>query len=372
MILRGLCASPSYTELLTQPPALRISSRVRASWLVSCLPALFVLFAIAAQAQRYDKIVVFGDSLSDTGNDALLMQAQYGFPFPSPFMGNQYLGLYTLGRFTDGPDTFPPSFGYYGVWVEELARALPAHPQVRPSLLGGTDYAYGYANTYDGTTPLTFTVPYTINVLNVRQQIEQYLAANPHIDNHTLFIVWGGANNLTEAALTQPTLNDMIVAADDGATEQAGNIQLLINAGATQFLIPNVPDLGMVPRFNGGPYSGLFTVLSEMYNGTLAGGVAVLPAANPTKNLTINTFDVFGLLHQIVNSPGSYGLLDVTAPSQSEWVNPDTHLFWDDLHPTTHGHFLLGEGALEAIEPPGCVMVMPSGRYAGSTASGCR
>ena len=177
---------------------------------------LMFVVAIAAQAQQYTKIVVFGDSLSDTGNDAIVFTETYGFPFPSP------LGDYTLGRFTDGPDTLPPAMRYFGVWVEQMAAALPAHPAVLPSLIGGTNYAYGYANTFDGTTLFNVTgTPYTIVVQNVGEQIEQYLAKHPKIDSHTLFVVWGGANDLTEAVGAADAPAKII----DGAVTQVANIQ---------------------------------------------------------------------------------------------------------------------------------------------------
>ena len=44
-------------------------------------------------------------------------------------------------------------------------------------------------------------------------------------------------------------------------------------------------------------------------------------------------------------------------------VNPDTYLFWDDIHPTTRGHDILALDALSLIEPslcetaPGCTTV---------------
>ena len=67
----------------------------------------FVALAAAAlmpsPADAFDELVVFGDSLSDTGN---------------------------AGRFSDGP-----------VWVEGVANGLEL--SVRPSEVGGTNYAIG-------------------------------------------------------------------------------------------------------------------------------------------------------------------------------------------------------------------------------------
>src|SRR5579875_1640425 len=114
------------------------------------LPALLVLCCAFVAQGQYTRIVVFGDSLSDTGNDAVLSYEKYSVAIPGPAAD------YTLGRFTDGPDTLPPAERYFGVWVEQLAAALPSHPAVVASLLGGTNYAYGYAKTGTGSSVLTF------------------------------------------------------------------------------------------------------------------------------------------------------------------------------------------------------------------------
>ena len=357
-----LCVRSS-ADLSIQPLTAKARARRR---VLRLFPALLVLLAaIAAQAQQYTKIVVFGDSLSDTGNDAIVFDMTYGFPFPSP------LGDYTLGRFTDGPDTLPPAEHYFGVWIEQMAATLPAHPAVMPSLIpGGTNYAYGYSNTFDGTTLFNLTgTPYTIVVQNVGNQIAEYLATHPKIDSHTLFVVWGGANDLTEAVGAK----DAPVQIVDGALAQVGNIQRLIHAGATQFLIPNLPDLGSVPRFNTSPTdSTAFHDASVLYNTTLDAGVSLLPILNFGRHLTIQKLDVYSLLKRIISSPASYGLANVTDSSQGLPVDPDTYLFWDDLHPTTRGHNLLGEAALEAIEPRGCLVLAAPGEYVGAAAPGCR
>jgi len=370
MSLRELCVSYPAEEPPIQPSTIRACSRGRAGRSLLRILSALLLVALGAQAQQYTKMVVFGDSLSDTGNDATLFVDVYGFPFPSPYIGTTYTGLYTLGRFTDGADTFPPAQNYFGVWVEQLAAALPAHPAVTASLQGGTNYAYGYGNTFNGTTVFNVTgTPFTIIVDNVGQQIDDYLATHPKIDNHTLFVVWGGANNLTEA-VGGPNAVQMIV---NGAIAQVGNIQRLINAGATQFLVPNLPNLGSVPRFNMSPTdSAAFNQASVLYNATLDTGVSLLPILNFGRRVTIHRFDVYSLLKNIIAQPGNYGLLDVTNSSQSELVDPDYFLFWDDLHPTTRGHNLLGQAALKVIEPAGCLKQVAPGEYVGVQAPGCR
>ena len=105
---------------------------------------------------------------------------------------------YTLGRFTDGADTLPPALNYFGVWVEQMAAALPAHPAVTASLQGRNELRVWVLRIRcSGTTLFNLTgTPFTIDVDNVGQQIDDYLATHPKIDNHTLFVVWGGANNL--------------------------------------------------------------------------------------------------------------------------------------------------------------------------------
>jgi phospholipase/lecithinase/hemolysin len=51
------------------------------------------------------------------------------------------------------------------------------------------------------------------------------------------------------------------------------------------------------------------------------------------------------LFNNVVASPSKYSLVDVTASSQGIDVDPDTYLFWDGLHPTTHGHSILAVAA---------------------------
>lgn len=304
---------------------------------------LFSLGPSLAHAKDYTRIVVFGDSLSDTGNVAHLTEAKYGFRVPGP------IADYTDGRFTDGSDTIRPAQNYFGVWIEQLAATLPSRPEIRNSLDGGTNYAYGFATTGSGTTTFAFgpSNSFSVQVDNISQQITDYLATHPQINDSTLFVVWGGANDLLSAT----SENDII----NAAIQQTLNVQRLLNAGATQILVPNLPPLGLVPRFNGSPLTSLpASAASALYNSWLATGVAVLQDFYTHRNIHIFQLDVFSLFNQIVGAPATFSLMNVTVSSQGLPVDPDTYLFWDDLHPTTHGHNILAHAAASLLRIHEC------------------
>ncbi len=303
---------------------------------------LLVLSAAFAHAQAYTSIVVIGDSLSDTGNDTNLSTAKYtaAAAVPAPATG------YTQGSFTDGTDTFPAARLYNGVWIKQLAALLPAKPAIVDSLDGGTNYAYGFAFTGSGTTPFSYgpANAFSFPVNNMGLQLTTYLATNPKITSKTLFVVWGGANDLLNATSA--------AAVQTAATNELGIIQTLITAGATDFLIVDLPPLGFIPRLQG--TGSNITALNQAaagFNQALQAGVAAFPAANSGKTLHLYSVDVFTLFSAIIAAPSTYGFTDVADSSQLLSVNPDTYLFWDGLHPTTAGHHLIAMAALAAISP---------------------
>src|SRR5437773_1349091 len=99
------------------------------------LPAILATLALAsvpAGASPYTSMIVFGDSLSDSGNDALLVGST-----AQVITGNTYIpgNPYAPGTtFSNGP-----------VWASDVASALNV-PLV-PSVAGGTNFAFGGATT---------------------------------------------------------------------------------------------------------------------------------------------------------------------------------------------------------------------------------
>ena len=324
----------------------RTLSRSRFGLLIAF--AMLWFFPGLVGAQTYTSIVVFGDSLSDTGNAAAQSKAKYTIngQVPGPATG------YTDGRFTDGTDTVPAAHNYNGVWVEQLAALLTTHPAVTNSLAGGTDYAYGFATTASGSTVFTYGPGNSLSFVidNMGQQVTNYLATNPTITNKTLFVVWGGANDLL-AAVTSTNPQATISAA---VAQEATLVQRLIAAGATDIIVPNLPPLGLIPRNNGSPaFAAAANQASAAFDQGLAASLGSLPGLNPGKTLHIYQLDVYALLKTVVGPPIGGGFVNVTASSQfNSTVNPDTYLFWDDLHPTTAGHQLIALSALTLLGSP--------------------
>jgi phospholipase/lecithinase/hemolysin len=161
-------------------------------------------------------------------------------------------------------------------------------------------------------------------------------------------VVWGGANDLLNA-----TSESEII---DAGINQTVNIQRLIDAGATQLIVPNLPPLGLVPRLNGSPTtSAAATKAAALYNEVLAGGISVVLDVNRRKHLNLVQLDVFTLFDQIVADPAAFELVNVTTSSQGEAVDPDKYLFWDSIHPTTRGHNILAAVAGELLGEKTCV-----------------
>ncbi len=311
------------------------------SWLALLLVAMS---GAGLSAQTYTSIVVFGDSLSDTGNVAHLTEAKYTLAgrVPSP------VANYTNGRFTDGADTLPYARNYFGTWVEQLAATFPAKPKVINSLDGGTNYAFGSATTNTGTSTFTYgpNGAFSVTVDNMGQQVANYLATSPTITNHTLYVVWGGVNDL----LSSTSYTDITAA----VAHESSIIQQLINAGATDFMVPNLPPLGAIPRLNNSPVNAQRATSAALtFNQALATALAELPAANPGRALHLYPLDIYGLFRSVLNAPSAVGLTNLTYGSQTiTTADPDTYLFWDDLHPTTAGHHLIALAAATLLSSP--------------------
>ena len=300
-----------------------------------CLMVLgtLLILPLPAWAGPITQLVVFGDSLSDTGNAFALTNSTY----PPPSFG------YDAGRFSNGP-----------IWVEQLASRLGV-PTPTPSSKGGTDYAFGGATT--GSTPLgdllgtppgysPLTTPsgqFIANVPTIPTQVSTYISSlnGGRPGPGSLFLLWGGANDFFDGQ-TDPSVP---------AKNIANEITALIGAGGKDFLVPNLPDLSKTPfglTSSSNVQAGL-QALSLGFDFYLGQDLAQVAAANP--GVRIASLDVFTFFQQIQKNPSKFGLSNVTDMAITNPTAASGYLFWDDVHPTTVGHGLLADAAFDAVTP---------------------
>ena len=300
-----------------------------------------LLFSSAASAGQFDKVVVFGDSLSDAGNLSLATAPQIQPPL----------------RFTTNP----------GVTTAEIVAANLGLP-ITPSLLGGTDYAVGGAglnnNAVAGPIP---TLP---------QQLQEYLGATGgKADSRTLYQVWGGANDIFFLTGTSTDPNVLAGGTVAAATTEVKLLGQLQAAGAKYVVVYNLPDIGKTPEsLAGGPAAEAGgTQLSLAFNGVLNAGITQL-SNNGLNVIPVNTF---ALLNEVIANPSAYGFTNVTQPacgagSSSVQCGPagsglpytyaagtnQTYLFADGVHPTTAAHALLGQYVTSLLRAPGQISLL--------------
>ncbi len=325
-------------------------------WLT--LLAIVLAGVSAARAQLttpYSQIIVFGDSLSDTGNDADVSDDKFGFRVPGPGPGGVI--NYTDGRFTSGSDTDPAASLHAGVWHEQLAKLFLGMPAAKASLDGGLDYAYGGATTEDGTRTLDFTDNLGIDVNNMGRQVTDYLTTHT-ADPAALYIVWGGANDLFVADKSA-----LVTTAKKAAKREVALLTKLAQAGAVNFLVPNLPRIGNTPRYNGAPSDiDAYNTACQAFSTRLDKLIPKLEATLAEQGITVNVtrLDVFGLFGRLLVNQQAYNFYNILDESKGESAKADKYLFWDDVHPTTSGHYQLALEAYTALTGRPLVQVAPN------------
>ena len=296
----------------------------------------------------FSQIIVFGDSLSDTGNVRDRTDSKTGgtVEFPSGTFN------YSDGRWTNSSDTDPGSPTYVGVWHEQLARTFLNIPVATYSLSGGSNYAFGGATTNDGTHEETVVSTdifgdVTITIDDMGKQMDDYLASHA-IDPNALYVVWGGGNDLFN--------DDSAANVTATAARATALMERLAHAGAKFIMVPNIPPLGLIPKYANDPakqrsLSAAATDYREQLKANLTASISDLAAQGITP--TIYPVDAWTNTIRVMTYPEVYGFLDIRNVARGDAAaNPDDFLFWDEKHPTTAGHYQTAKGAHDALTLP--------------------
>lgn len=298
---------------------MNMSFNLRSLRLRALVAGALAMVALASQAAP-SKLVVFGDSLSDNGNASALV-GQFGVDLPAE--------PYYEGRFSNGPVAVEVMASRLGLTLENHAFG---------GALSGVDNRIDALGLLDGT--------------GVQGQINSYLGDKQgKTDASALYVVWGGANDF----LSSPTPGTVTTVVNN----LVQNVNLLYQAGARDFFIPNLPDLSTTAsaiKAGGAQQAGAHQ-LSVDFNTALAQAMAGLQGS--LQGAHIQVFDTFATLATVRADFIGQGF-NVT---QGCWdgdmfgqgtlcADPSKYYLWDGLHPTAAVHQAVGEAFAQAVAVP--------------------
>jgi phospholipase/lecithinase/hemolysin len=290
---------------------MRLSTLSRCFGTIAAASLVFAAAPAAASATLFSGLYVFGDSLSDNGN--LFALTGGAFP-PAP---------YYQGRFSNGP-----------VAAEVLANRLGLLPsQFHDMAIGGAQTGTG--GQFPGS-----------GMLNQVAGFGSVLAG-ANADGGALYMVWGGANDLRGGVSIADVISNL-----------SSIVTTLHGFGATKFLLPNLPDLGLTPEAReasdvapGVTASAAASGVSTLFNQQLAMAYGDLAALWGDEQFYYA--DAFGAQHAITDGSPGNGFSNVSSGCITTLgCNPANFLYWDQIHPTAAAHQILGDQMLAAVSVP--------------------
>jgi outer membrane lipase/esterase len=294
-------------------------SRFLTGGAVAALAFAACAFAGSASAQTYNRLVVFGDSLSDNGNLYLISG---GTQPPSP--------PYYQGRFSSGR-TFVELLGFNAA-------------NFNGSVAGSINYAFGGSRT-DASTGVPF------GMLN---QLSRYTAAGGRFGSSDLVSVLGGANDIFQGLPAAGASASPVAAITPVVTGAAANVNTLVNsvagAGAGTILVTNLPKLSLTPQFRGTAAAPLADYAVTTFNTALQTGLTTTAAAQPGSNIIM--MDLFKVGDTLAANPGLFGITNITQPcfnGATVCSNPDSYFYFDGVHPTAAGHRIIAQLATDYL-----------------------
>ena len=299
-------------------------------------------------ARTYEQIVIFGDSLSDTGN----LSKALGGVFP-PFP-------YFQGRFSNGP-----------IWVDQLVPKLGLNStQVLNFAVGGA--TTGRLNV--GSLLAGSTLP--IKLPGLLDEVDAFTALNPKGANpKSLYVVFAGGNDFLALP---PTLFqglamgnlESFIGLSGAIVQSVQNIATAVTnlalQGAGTIAIANLPNLGRTPLPIQQGTSLVATAFSIGFNVVLEKTLEQLERSLRAKSLAVDLVqvDLFSLGESIAKRPQKFGFTNLTDPLIKQLANnpknPQGFFSWDNFHPTTQVHTLIADTFARSLSKPTASTVLAS------------
>ena len=448
--------------------------------MIFCMLFIFDSQVMASAQHPINKIVIFGDSLSDIGNTQFLLQTLNN----QPDKGAEYLvypamrdierdidktnlpnfikrwmkqhadivaldvatkmqSVIAKGGFPVLPSNPPYYTGHFSnscVWDEYLADALQLQRKLTINTASKEDTRYFDNRAFGGSWTVVRDHEFWQEIEDaflhhdVLERIKDafidliegkyvppgldfivdaYLNEHPSsIDQNTLFFIFDGGNDYLNY-INFPHADDAQVMqhyTTNVVNAMIENMNKLLDHGAKNIMLFNMPDLAKTPRFIKSEQADVVNRVIQMHNKLLLQAVETAQRQHPDINIML--FDLYDQLNDILAHADNYGYkitdqacvvsglmlrqspavnrfqnnpeLDVAAtlgapvglsavqslevaqssidqaqamhnitcdnPAVTITNNPDDYVFFDSVHPTTKSHRLIAERVLQLLQ----------------------
>jgi len=302
------------------------------------LPLCLALFLLRA-SYGSERLVVFGDSLSDIGNSFAATGGQLPPGPPDGTYGETFdgTGALFLGRFTDGRnwvDYFPSVAKHSGIQISAVTAYLQDPNNTNDN---ATDFAISGSTSGD-LNGLDAALP------SFPAQISAYLARlGAKSAAEDLCVIWIGANDF--AAQINPLKT---------ASNIKDGIAQLVGAGAKNFVVITIPDISLTPQIKAQGGATILAAKRFVFTANLALEVELLRFAL-LHGISMDLVDINAIFVPIVFEPTRFGFTNsvdfayepLTGPLLV--TDPNDYVFWDGFHPTTNVHHIAADFIFKAV-----------------------
>jgi phospholipase/lecithinase/hemolysin len=276
----------------------------------SFLTAFFAcIFSTSLLANNFNKVAFFGDSMSDSGN----LFSVVGKP-GAPYFNGVFSNGYTYAEYINQHYNLESS---------------------KPSIKGGNNYAWGGAKANMDVVKGELSIP------GIESQIKSYLSDSQKIKNlnETVHIIFIGANDLFHVMEEKMDLLNAKEYLQTSAKKVADSVTKIKAAGGKRFIIPEVPDLSLTPRYL---HNETVKEYTNIYNTHLK---SIIPTHN---NINLSFLDTSSFLKEFSKTTAKHKLPCLT----SEFIcnKPSEHVFFDDIHPSAETHKAFSEILIAKIQ----------------------